>query len=550
MKKIILLVIVFSFLGCRRLTSAFHSPSQNNVKSNTTYYLDSQSGNDSNNGLTPEAAWKSLAKASSIKYVNGDSLLLKKGSVFNGELNLNATGKAGSPVVVSAYPVNDSTAPLPVINAKGYLAGIHVINGDYLNISDLEITADAGTVVEPSANDKRYGVLVEVQGTHVSKQITLKNLYIHNIFASHQVAAKGQNPTSNMGKGIAFLADDNASFNGILVENCRIEMTGNTGIQLSGSSTNPKFFIQNVQILNNNLKNIGGPGIQPGKCSNVLVKGNVVDSTGSLIDPRMHGRGSGIWPWTCNNVLIENNAFMHAHGKADSHGAHIDFNCNNVVIQYNLSEDNQGGFVEILGNDHNCSYRYNISINDGSRVKGVDGATQQGETLFISGYTGSKPRKGPYDNYIYNNTIFVKKSIVSNFFLAPTTDGLLVANNIFYILGKTQTMPLHNGSYVSSSSLKTVIFKNNLYLSQNTLPPDFPVRDISPLYGNPGFALPGGLKAKDYIPSNAALIKGKGIHIEKLPGDSIGLKIGLTVKKDFFGNPITGSPDIGAIEMK
>jgi nitrous oxidase accessory protein NosD len=108
----------------------------------------------------------------------------------------------------------------------------------------------------------------------------------------------------------------------------------------------------------------------PTRSRNILVRGNTVDHSGSSADPRMHQRGSGIWTWTARDVLIEKNKFMHARGKADSHGAHIDFNCNNVVIQYNMSIDNEGGFVEILGNNHNCAYRYNISINDGSRVRG------------------------------------------------------------------------------------------------------------------------------------------------------------------------------------
>lgn len=98
--------------------------------------------------------------------------------------------------------------------------------------------------------------------------------------------------------------------------------------------------------------------------------------------------------------------------------------------------------------------------------------------------------------------------------------------------------------------MKNVLFENNLYRFQNTLPANLPVQDSMPLYGDPGFTFPGGLKATDYIPSNAALIKNKGIPIEKLPGDSIGLTLGLTVKKDILGNPISGKPDMGAVEMK
>jgi len=110
-----------------------------------------------------------------------------------------------------------------------------------------------------------------------------------------------------------------------------------SGIKIRSEAKDSSDYTHDVTILNNRLKDIGGPGIQPGKCINVMVKGNVVDHSGSLSDSRMHGRGSGIWPWYCRDVLIEHNKFMYAHGKMDSHEAYIDHHCFNVIIQYNMS---------------------------------------------------------------------------------------------------------------------------------------------------------------------------------------------------------------------
>ena len=76
--------------------------------------------------------------------------------------------------------------------------------------------------------------------------------------------------------------------------------------------------------------------------------------------------------------------------------AYIDFNCSDVIIQYNYSANNVGGFCEILGNNYNCAYRYNISVNDGHRMKGQNGAFQQGKTLWLSGFVGKgNERNGP-----------------------------------------------------------------------------------------------------------------------------------------------------------
>jgi len=544
--KYIILISIFLITGCKKNTGKEIPPSNGNV----SYYLDSRNGLDSNDGLSPGTAWKTLARAGEITYKKGDKLFLKRGSVFMGKLTIRATGTPDNPVIITAWPENDTMLPSPVIDAKGYLAGIKILNSNYLEITNLEIVSDGGSPIGPTAAKERYGIIAQVTGDRQSKHIVLKKLYIHDIFASEQVSSDGQNPTSNMGMGICFDNEAGSFFNNILIEQCRIERTGHTGIKIKGSGSNPDFYNRKIQILNNRLKEIGGPGMVPARCVNILVQGNVVDHSGSTTDPRMHGRGSGIWPWTCDSVMIDHNSFMYAHGKMDSHGAHIDFNCNDVVIQYNLSLENGGGFVEILGNNHNCTYRYNISINDGWRVKGVDGAKQNGEILFISNYTGkNNEKKGPYNNYIYNNTIYVKSDIDAHFFLANTTEGLLVANNIFYILGKTYTS-VRNWIHVPGVEPQNICFMNNLYKYPGTLPDDFPVQDSLPLYGDPGFANPGGLNPQDYIPSNTELIKDKGIPVTKLPGDSIGLKVGLTVKKDFFGTVITGNPDLGAVEIK
>jgi len=213
-----------------------------------------------------------------------------------------------------------------------------------------------------------------------------------------------------------------------------------------------------------------------------------------------------------------------------------------------MSIENGGGFVEILGKNHNCAYRYNISVNDGWRVKNKDGAMRDGEILFISNYTGKDVKKeGPYNNYIYNNAIYVKSDILSGFFLANTTKGLLVVNNIFYILGDTHTT-VRNGSVVPGEEPENIVITNNLYLHKGTLPDDFPVQDSSPLFGDPGFAAPGGYNAEDYIHENKALVQDKGIEITNLPGDNIGLKPGLKVNTDILGNKIKNRPVIGAVE--
>jgi hypothetical protein len=514
----------------------------------TAYYVDAVSGNDGNGGHSPAEAWKSLEKASGATLAGGDRLLLKRGAVFPGHLVIKARGFEGRPVVVDSY--GEGTPPK--IDAAGYLAGVHVLASSFLEINNLEITSDAGELKEPSAKKKRYGVYVTAFVDGTFRNVTLRDLHIHDIFASDQVELGGKNQTSNPGIGIEISPQSTAVFRDMLIEHCRIERTGFTGISLHGHKKSGEgFALRDVRVINNTLKDIGGPGMQPGTMHGLVVRGNTVDNSGSGADKRMHARGSGIWPWSCDDVLIENNRFMHARGKADSCGMHIDYNCKNVVAQYNLSLDNEGGFVEILGNNFNCAYRYNISINDGFRVKGMGGAHQEGKTLWLTGYVGKAEKTGPVNSYIYNNTIYVRADVRSCFSIGRTTDGILIANNIFHVLGRTENVygDQDDRKEPAGAKIRNVVFKNNLYCRANMLPDSLPIRDTGVIVGDAKFAQPGGFDPADYIPAAKALVQNRGIFIEKLPGDAIGLKIGLAVAADFFGKPIIGLPDLGAVEV-
>jgi hypothetical protein len=243
---------------------------------------------------------------------------------------------------------------------------------------------------------------------------------------------------------------------------------------------------------------------------------------------------------------------MHANGPGDSAGCHIDFNCNDVIVQYNFSAFNAGGFCEILGNNYNCSYRYNVSVNDGHRVKGQNGAFQEGKIFWLSGYNGrGNKRTGPFNSYFYNNTIYVSKDIVAKIAVDKASSGVLIANNIFCIEGESKAVlgDQYTPEKAGESSVQNIVFKNNLYLRDTNWPVDVLIQDQGKLFGDPGFGQAGGKEIRNYIPRNTSLVANKGMAISKIPGDNIGLKVGLQVKRDILGNPISGLPDLGAIEI-
>lgn len=526
-----------------------------------TYYINSVEGNDNNRGTSEKQAFQSLEKVSQLMLKAGDKVLFARGMSYQGSLEwVEQQGEEDLPIFIESYQAknSDKESSAPVIDASGYRNGILLVDCSHIHISDLVITANGGGIRngEVKQRDMRCGVLVTTSKAGNYENIVLERLTVKDVFFEDQGFQRGKdevrsaNGTQNYGWGIRVInSTENAQIKGVRIDSCLIRNVAHTGIKFTGRNQS----IRDIEILNNIVQGTGGPGLQFSGVVNGVVRKNQVNGSGSNDDPRKWGRGSGLWTWSSKKFIIEHNSFRNAKGPGDSAGCHIDFNCSDVIVQYNISEHNAGGFCEILGNNHNCAYRYNISINDGYRVKKINGAFQEGKIFWLSGYIGKgKERNGPFNSYFYNNTIYVRNDIEAKVAIDRASKGALLANNIFYIEGDSKLVlgDQYRPELAGVSLIENVVFKNNLFLREGNWPHDGIIQDSAPIYGDPEFANKGGKDIEDYIAQNLSLVKDKGIQIPKIPGDDKGLFIGLAVEKDILGNEITGLPDMGAIEMK
>ncbi|MAV04153.1 MAG: hypothetical protein CMC31_00625 [Flavobacteriaceae bacterium] len=537
----------------------FFISSQNSAIS-ATYYFDSVNGSDLNQGISSEKPFRTLNKINEIDFNSGDSILLSNGSYFSGNIKLIDKND----IHISNY--NNQEKTYPIINSKGHIAGVYIENSSNISVTNIQVTANGGGVIEEYENlstnkitDKaimRAGILVNVSKKKIFKNILIDNVIVSNVFFEDLGFKRDPSEvrtsmgTQAYGFGIRFFnSSQSGSIEDIIVSNCFIENVGHTGIKMTSSIGNR---FKNIEVSNNRLLRTGGPSIQFSRVEDLHVYGNEVKFSGSPDDTRKWGRGSGLWTWGSSNVLIEKNSFMYANGPADSAGVHIDFNCDNVIIQHNLSVGNAGGFIEILGNNYNCSYRYNISVNDGHRIKGQNNAFQEGKTFWLSGFIGrGRERNGPFNSYIYNNTIYVKEDIISKIAVDKASNGVLVANNIFHIEGDSEFVlgDQYRPDKGGGNKIKNVFFENNLFLKDSYWPKDVLIQPLNSLFGNANFKNGGGEKISNYIPLNNKLIKDKGVVINNIYNDSIGLKGGLNVEFDILGNKIKDLPDLGAIEL-
>jgi hypothetical protein len=82
----------------------------------TTYYVSSSTGSDLNSGTSSTVPWQTIARVNAQSFLPGDSILFKRGDVWNESLAPAASGSSGNPITFDAY----GTGPAP--NLTGYYA--------------------------------------------------------------------------------------------------------------------------------------------------------------------------------------------------------------------------------------------------------------------------------------------------------------------------------------------------------------------------------------------------------------------------------------------
>ena len=103
------------------------------------YFVSSSEGDDANTGLTPETPWKTFAPVNQRIFAPGSAIFLKRGDVWNEELNLRGNGADALFNYLSAY--GEANAPLPHIRRgdRDYDKGIILHNGSYWVIEQVSV---------------------------------------------------------------------------------------------------------------------------------------------------------------------------------------------------------------------------------------------------------------------------------------------------------------------------------------------------------------------------------------------------------------------------
>ena len=444
----------------------------------STYFVSVSDGDDSNDGLSISSPLQSIGHLNGLTFEAGDSVLFQSGGYWEGMFWIRGTGSEEERIVIGKYGGDEK----PKINGFGYQACLLIYNDSYITVQDLELFNEESHLdsdgalkkvdgFEGESNDwgsgknVRFGIKVVADSQSIVG-FRFLNLFVHDVFPT---PTEAENEHKGYGIKIETLSDlavddaylaSNIHFSGLT-----ISRTGHYGIWVKslGLVQNDLFKNQYLTLDSCNFDNTGGAGFVPNKSEFVLVEHCTFNHSGSSVDSRMWKRGSGMWPFDCRNVIAQNNHFLNAHGPIDSYGAHIDYGNENVVFQYNLSYNNEGGFVEILGDNVNCGYRYNISINDGYRID--PNGVHNGRIYNVSNYCGGNNAGcASAGTFIYNNTIFIGDTIHPEIRIKPNVGELHCFNNLHYFTPNGDEM-----ACIVDAETNDLFFSNNLYFDSTRM---------------------------------------------------------------------------------
>ena len=395
----------------------------------TTYYVDSATGSDGNNGLTPGAAKATINAAAALTNA-GDTVIIAPGNGYGGGtggspiVTISRSGSAGNPIT---YTGDTTLATRPVITTgRGYQ--VVLINANYINWNYTEISGTGNGCTLAAAYDfiwagggssqyENVGIGANGTAGTPAHHINITNNYVHDM------------PNS----GISSLWADYVTVDrNIVVANAFYSYVAGSGISVGFSKpvdgvTTAKIFVtSNICYNNNNLvvfdvnngittasgtSNSGQNVLTVASTTNFSAGTFVYNSTRASITNGTYvlSVGAGSLTLSANLVAQSLNGDHIVGGDfSDGEGIIIDTNTDTggvgaytgrTVVQNNLCFNNGSGGVYITRSSH-CDVNFNTCWQNQQGFSRNDNT----HSIFI-GSIGLFVSTSSADNNVYNNIV-------------------------------------------------------------------------------------------------------------------------------------------------
>ena len=388
----------------------------------TTYYVSSVNGKDTNNGKSPQTAWKSVSKLSGVVFNKGDAVLFECGSEFRETVSL----KSG--VTYASYGSGEKPVFIGSVNASK-TSDWEAVSG----VKNLYVYKGNGNVTNLGAiifnGGEAWGIKIQ-QLTDAKKSLALEDVS-NGLTTFDKISSFDLKDGKDIGKNgkydLSFYEDTSKVYlyckDGNPAQRfSSIELAPNKMI-FSGSN------ISNVTIANINFRNSGRMAIRTQVCNNLAVYNCGFEFIGGSVmaDTQDFGRnyetrlGNAIENWNgCDGMIVENCYFNQIYDTAMTTQSNTD-GTDMVNISYkNNVVENVVYAIELWSSGAekaHCDFK-NIAI-DGNvcRNIGYGFTTQRPDKV-----TGFLSAKGSY--YEYEN------AVIKNNVIIGSIDWLLRTNNI------------------------------------------------------------------------------------------------------------------------
>lgn len=466
-----------------------------------TYYVDSKTGSDANNGLTPESPFQTLDKVSAMSKEPATKVLFKSGAVFKGSLTLkDLKGTPAKPFIVDIYGGSERAR----FEGGGGEQVVLIQDGN-IRFRNIFITNKTG----------KRGMYIRAIEAGAIKNIEVTSCRFEEINWAGDADFVGVSPTSLDVRAICSDGNYNKSFGGVVIETVAKEagpgwyedmfITNNEFYQVSrtgimfinrwgsrtGAGEGYNEYIDdehnwypntNVVVQGNRLHYIGGDGIVLGGADNSFLDHNVCYYANFL--GRTGQASVGIWPYSSRNTVVQYNESAYTqwcNGSSDGEGLDVDIACKNTIVQYNYVHHNVGGGI-LLCNNETENHEGTIVRNN---IFLLNGGAQKGALASISTNVG---RTEIYNNIVITDNKNKRVLFSDDWGKKGKSHDITFRNNIF--MSTTPTIGIFDDSYIDNC-----VFLNNLYYNLGNFQANG--MDAAALLYNPGITVPSDMDGYD-----------------------------------------------------
>lgn len=402
------------------------------------YYVDPTTGKDENNGRAASTPWQSLDKVTEKTFIAGDTILLKGGQTFTGDIRHRFThDDTVNAMTYGSYGTGKAKIKLGASDSIGI--NIQFTKHIKVNISDIIIEGIYDPVTETGGAAYQYGIFVwnytnisPIDSNKIS-QVNINNCEVFNIKNGGIRVVPG-----DFGKTITCHIDSNLCYN-----------LGGVGIEMVYNwHSNSRIYGNTIHDVYGLSTNLWDYGISAILCKDVAIERNLIYNIGQ----NNGWSGIGVITGAAKNIRLRYNEIYGIKMNSIYDGEAIDFEngTDSCVAEYNYIHDTPGMGVLISGGsslstltgNYKSYYALRGSIDTGSCdynvirynvFKNLANTPYYG-TSAVKVASGQNHTTVPgKNNQVYNNTVIFSTKRVTQpygFILTGHNDSTKIFNNI------------------------------------------------------------------------------------------------------------------------